>query len=72
MEFGQSNKFVAIMIKKHHPIILHTGATSGYRAYIAFVKETRTGVIVLSNSEYALRGLGYFILKKLNKGFKKK
>lgn len=56
--------------RRHNPIILHTGATSGYRGYMAFVKETRTGVVVLSNSEYALRGLGYFILKEMNKGFK--
>jgi CubicO group peptidase (beta-lactamase class C family) len=61
-----------IQPKKYHPIVLHTGATSGYRGYMAFVKETRTGVVVLSNSEYALRGLGYFILQELNKGFRKK
>lgn len=61
-----------IQSKKYHPIVVHTGATSGYRGYIAFVKETRTGVVVLSNSEYALRGLGYFILKELNRGFRKK
>ena len=51
--------------KRKPPIVLHTGATSGYRAYMAFVKEARTGVVVLSNSEYALRGLGYFILEEL-------
>ena len=61
-----------IKSKKYYPIVLHTGATSGYRGYMAFVKETRTGVVVLSNSEYALRGLGYFILKELNQNFKKK
>jgi len=58
--------------KKYYPIILHTGATSGYRGYMAFVKETRTGIVVLSNSEYALRGLGYFILQEMNNGFKRK
>lgn len=58
--------------KKYYPIVVHTGATSGHRGYMAFVKETRTGVVVLSNSEYALRGLGYFILKELNRNFKKK
>lgn len=61
-----------IQPKKYHPIIVHTGATSGYRGYMAFVKETRTGVVVLSNSEYALRGLGYFILKELNRNFRKR
>jgi len=61
-----------IQPKKYYPIIVHAGATSGYRGYIVFVKETRTGVIVLSNSEYALRGLGYFILQELNNNFRKK
>ncbi len=61
-----------IQPKKYYPIVVHTGATSGYRGYMAFVKETRTGVVVLSNSEYALRGLGYFILKDLNRNFRKK
>jgi CubicO group peptidase (beta-lactamase class C family) len=61
-----------IQSKKYYPIIVHTGATSGYRGYMAFVKETRTGVVVLSNSEYALRGLGYLILKELNRDFRKK
>ncbi len=60
-----------IQPKKYYPIVVHTGATSGYRGYMAFVKETRTGVVVLSNSEYALRGLGYFILKELNRDFRK-
>lgn len=61
-----------IQPKKYYPIVVHTGATSGYRGYMAFVKETRTGLVVLSNSEYALRGLGYLILKELNRNFRKK
>ncbi len=53
--------------KKRKPTIyVHTGATSGYRAYMAFVKETRTGVVVLSNSEFALRGLGFYVLEGMN------
>lgn len=61
-----------IQPKKYYPIVLHTGATNGHRGYMAFVKETRTGVVVLSNSEFALRGLGYFILEEMNEGFRKK
>lgn len=57
--------------KKYYPVVLHVGATSGHRAYMAFVKETQTGVIVLSNSEFALRGLGYIILNHLNNGWKR-
>ncbi|MCB0684024.1 MAG: hypothetical protein KDC32_24430, partial [Saprospiraceae bacterium] len=59
-------------LKKYYPVWLHTGATSGCRAYVALVPQTRTGVIVLSNSPYGLGGLGWQLLRMLNHDWKKR
>lgn len=58
--------------RKRPDIITHTGTTSGHRAAIAFVKETRTGVAILSNSPYGLNGLEFEILRMLNNDWKRK
>jgi len=58
--------------RKYYNAILHSGSTNGHRAYIGFVKETQTAVIVLSNSEHAMDGLGFLILRMLNHNWKKK
>lgn len=58
--------------KKYYNVILHSGSTNGHRAFIGFVKETKTGVIVLSNSEHREDGLGFLILRMLNHDWKKK
>ena len=52
--------------KKSDDIIAHTGNTNGHRAYLAFVKETETAVVILSNSEHNLHNLGYLILSMTN------
>ncbi len=54
------------IMKKFPEVIIHTGATDGFRAYIAFVPETRTAVVLLSNSERPFDGLGGLILQMLN------
>lgn len=58
--------------KRYHDILAHSGSTSGHRMFMGFVKETKTGVVVLSNSENGTNGLGYLILKMLNNNWKKK
>ena len=58
--------------RKYYNVILHSGSTNGHRAFIGFVKETKTGVIVLSNSEHREDGLGFLILRMLNHDWKKK
>lgn len=61
-----------LRLKKYYDIILHSGSTNGHRAYIGFVKETQTAVVVVSNSELGMDGLGFLILRMLNNNWKKK
>lgn len=56
--------------KKKVRVLVHTGSTGGYMAYMAIVPETKTGVFVLANSPYGVRGLGLLVLGMLNNGFK--
>jgi CubicO group peptidase (beta-lactamase class C family) len=58
--------------KKYYDSFLHAGNTSGQRAFMGFVKETQTAVVMLSNSEYRTDGLGYLILRLLNNNWKKR
>lgn len=55
--------------KKKVRVLVHTGSTGGYMAYMAIVPETKTGVFVLANSPYGVRGLGLLVLGMLNDGF---
>lgn len=57
--------------KKYHDIVLHTGNTNGHRSYLAFVKESETAVVILTNSEHNLYNLGYYILRMLNNNWTK-
>lgn len=61
-----------VKLKKYYDVILHSGSTNGHRAYMGFVKETQTGVVVLSNSKHSMDGLGFLILRMLNHNWKKK
>ena len=66
------NGWHIIQLKKYYDVVLHSGSTSGHRAFIGFVKETQTGVVILSNSEHGTGGLGYLILRMINFNWKKK
>ena len=57
--------------KKYYDMVAHTGNTNGHRAYLAFVKETDTAVVILSNSEHGLHNLGYLILQMTNNNWDK-
>lgn len=57
--------------KKKVRVLVHTGSTGGYMAYMAIDPETKTGVFVLANSPYGVRGLGMLVLGMLNNGWKK-
>ena len=58
--------------RKGYDIITHTGKTNGHNAFMAFVKETGTGVIILSNSNIGTRDLGFLILRMINFNWKRK
>ena len=58
--------------KRFYNVIAHSGATDGHQVYIGFVKETGTAVVVLSNSENNLDGLGGYILRMINKEWRRK
>lgn len=47
--------------------IFHDGATGGYKAFIAFMPELQTGVVVLTNQANEINGLGLDILEYTNK-----
>ncbi len=58
--------------KKYYDTVMHAGHTSGQRAFMGFIKETQTGVVLLSNSEHGMNGLGYLILRLINNNWKKR
>jgi CubicO group peptidase (beta-lactamase class C family) len=57
--------------KKYYDIFLHAGSTGGHRAFVGFIRETKTGVVILSNSENSMGGLGYLLLRLINFNWKK-
>lgn len=58
--------------RKRYDIITHTGKTNGHNAFMAFVKETGTGVVILSNSNIGTRDLGFLVLRMINFNWKRK
>lgn len=58
--------------RKGYDIITHTGKTNGHNAFMAFVKETGTGVVILSNSTFGTRDLGFLVLRMINFNWKRK
>lgn len=66
------NGWHVLKMKKYHDVILHAGATDGQRAFMGFVKEAQNGVVILSNSERGMKGLGVLILRMINHNWKKK
>lgn len=52
-------------------IYTHTGKTSGHNAFVAFIKETKTAVIILANSSIGTEDLGFQILRMINHNWKR-
>ena len=57
---------------KKFNILMHTGRTSGNSCFMAFIKETKTGIVVLSNSGFGTQDLGMLILRMVNHNWKRK
>ena len=49
------------------PVTWLNGGTNGYRAFIGFMKDTNTGVVVLSNSAHSVDELAFAVLKMMYK-----
>lgn len=47
-------------------IVWHNGGTGGYRSFMGFIKETKTGVVVLSNSANSVDQIGIKTIKLLH------
>lgn len=47
-------------------VVWHNGGAGGYRSFVGFVKETQTGVVVLSNSDAEVDSVGMAVLGWLN------
>jgi len=52
--------------RKYPPVYVHNGGTGGYFTYLAFIKETRTGVVILSNSSNRVDLIGVELIELLN------
>ena len=72
-EYIMSGKGWQIIDQRRKPdIVTHTGKTSGHNAFVAFVEQTKTGVIILANSNKGVENLGYLILRMINYNWKRK
>lgn len=61
-----SKAWHVLRYKKRFMICLQSGSTNGQSAFVAFVPETKTGVIVLANTRLVQAPLGMLVLKALN------
>lgn len=70
------NVFVAdawnILDYENYPIALHSGRAGGNYVFMGFVRDTETGVILMSNCESGFEDLGNHILRMINRNWKKK
>jgi serine-type D-Ala-D-Ala carboxypeptidase/endopeptidase len=55
-----------------HTICIQVGSTAGHSAFVAFVPQTKTGVVILTNSKATQSHLGFLLLKMLNFNWKRK
>ena len=60
-----------LKVGKHVEVCLQSGATNGQSAFVAFVPETKTAVVVLANSRLVQGKLGMIVLKILNYNWKR-
>ncbi len=57
--------------KSNFNIVMHTGMTSGHHAFIGMVRETKTAVVIFSNSSIGAQDLGFQILRLINFNWKR-
>ena len=77
MSFPGLNESLSIAMGWHNfsknklNIYMHSGSTSGHNAYCAMVRETKTGVVIFSNSSIGTQDLGLQILRLINYNWKR-
>jgi CubicO group peptidase (beta-lactamase class C family) len=49
------------------PTYWHDGGTGGFRSFVGFIKESKTGVVILSNTALHVDNIGFAILEGLGK-----
>jgi D-alanyl-D-alanine-carboxypeptidase/D-alanyl-D-alanine-endopeptidase len=49
-----------------YPVRWHHGGTGGFRSFAGFVRESSTGVVVLSNSARSVDAIGFRVLEAMN------
>lgn len=59
-------------LNKNYNIINLTGRTSGHQSFVAFIPETETGVVLLTNARDGTEELGMLILRMINHNWKRK
>lgn len=49
----------------NQPVVWHHGGTGGFRVFVGFIKDTQTGVVILSNSANAVDEMGFDLLEQI-------
>jgi D-alanyl-D-alanine-carboxypeptidase/D-alanyl-D-alanine-endopeptidase len=52
-------------LRGHHGVLWHNGGTGGFRSFTGFVRETETGVVVLSNCARSVDAIGLRVLEAI-------
>ena len=61
-----------VIDRKPYDIYFHSGKSKGHAAYVLFILETKTAVVLLANSEKGTEDLAMLILRMLNKNWKRR
>jgi CubicO group peptidase (beta-lactamase class C family) len=65
MAFGLGWMHLPPLRGSEHAPLFHNGGTGGFRSFAAFIPETVTAVVVLSNSARSVDALGFHILQRI-------
>jgi CubicO group peptidase (beta-lactamase class C family) len=71
-ELYHSMGWHVVNVNKKFRVLVANGTTSGHSAFIGLVPNSKTGVIVLSNSSFGTKDLGMLILRMINYNWKRK
>lgn len=59
---------ISLLHGTEYNVINHNGGTGGYHSYLGFVKETKTGVVILANSPWYTDPVALQVLRLLDSG----